>query len=126
MHQTGKSNRPRTTASADEFFVSNAPPSLRYADSHSQTLDWKRQLSVYEAPSIVRTKLGGLYMRPATVSGARKYRNIAVEHVEKYEEDHFVQPEWSNDQPSLGVPEWAPDEEKRAKPIFVVTDDIFE
>ena len=105
--------------------MKHAPPSLRHADPHSQTFDWKREHSIYEAPVIVRTKLGGNLMRPSTVSGARKYRNIAQEHIHAHEEQTFVQPEWSNDQPVIGVPEWCPDDEKRARPVFVVTDDIF-
>jgi hypothetical protein len=46
--------------------------------------------------------------------------------MESHKEVVFMQQQWSNAQPLLGVSEWLPGEAPRAKPIFTNTDDIFQ
>lgn len=125
-HQTGRSNRGRISSLADHVVVQNSPDTLAYADPSAQIGNWKRPCKIFEAPEVVRSRLGGNIMRPVSRCSASRYSEVIDNHFQTFQRENFVQPQaWSNDQPLLGVSEWEPGEPPRAAATFSVTDDVF-
>ena len=132
-HLTGASNRWAAIGRksikgklADAVEVEHSPPELSFADPNDQLGDFKRKQKLLEAPALVRTRLGGTIMRPASRCAARRYAEVIDEHITEHEEATFVQRPWSNTQPKLGVPDWLPGEPARALAVYSVTDDVFD
>lgn len=129
---TGKSNRRRIktesgeTRLADHVEVALAPPKLEYTNEHAPTDKWQRPVALFEPPQLIRTKLGGTVMRPSSRCTASRFSERINEHFDEHHAKVFAQPEWSNTQPLLGVPEWNPGEATLARAEFSVTDDAFE
>ena len=126
-HHTGKSNLERAIPAIDVEELKVRPPILRYIDPHEHVAkDWKRPTKLYEPPTVTQTKLGGTLVRPESRCSAQKVAHVVDSFMESHKEVVFMQKQWSNAQPLLGVSEWLPGEAPRAKPIFTNTDDIFQ
>ena len=125
-HHMGKSNRQRILKLADAVAVKAEAPDLTFADPKSQIGRFKRSSKLVVAPEICRTRLGGTVLRPSSRVGASRYKEEIEEHVLEHATSSWMQPEWVNMQPLLGVSEWSPNEAPRALACFSVTDDVFE
>ena len=128
VHQTGASNRGRVRKLADPVDVASAPPRLELREAVNGAAEQKylRSRTLLEPPAIVRTKLGGTLLRPSSRCSASRYSEHLQDHCQEHDKVTFIQPEWANTQPLLGVPEWDKGEAPQAQPLFVVTEDIFE
>ena len=125
-HQMGKSNRQRIRKLADDLAVQVAPPDLTFADPNSQIGRWKRTSKLLCAPVIERTRLGGSIVRPSSRVSARRYKEEIENHLDEHSTSSFIQEEWVNMQPLMGIPDWNPGEAPRALSVFSVTEDVFD
>ena len=73
-----------------------------------------------------RTRCGGSIVRPASRVSAARYTDVVEEHLDSHASMNFMQEEWSNTQPLMGIPDWCKGEASRAPAIFAVTDDVFD
>jgi hypothetical protein len=76
--------------------------------------------------TLQRTPLGGTILRPASRCTAERFQHILKDHDEEHVKSSWMQEEWVNAQPLLGISEWSKGEAPRAMACFSVTDDIFD
>ena len=125
-HETGKSNLSRALKMVDVAEIAVKPPVLKFVDPNEQAnRTWKRPTTLYEPPIITTSKLGGVLVRPESRCTADRVQHVLSSFLSTHETNTFLQPQWSNDQPCLGISEWEPGEAPRSKPVFTMTDDIF-
>ena len=117
-HETGRSNRPRAIKIGDpadfgvfpqqEVFTPN-----ELAETLSKT-GLTRSVKVYSPPKVTRTRLGGIYFQSHQVCSSPSYTETVREVFDNHGSSTFVQSQWSNQQPRLGIPTWS-DEPGRQK-----------
>ena len=110
-HWTGKSNRQRAKKypEVSEAEVERMQGNLTISDTDFAAINngWSKAVKIFEEPSIIRTRLGGKLYRPLSRCDSKQYLEVLEENLEKRMAATFVQPEWTNDQPRMGIPIWS-------------------
>lgn len=113
IHWSGASNRARAKKypEADDSEVERLRGDLTISDEDFAATNngWVKAVRIFESPSIVRTRLGGSIIRPLSRVDSKQYLPVLDEALKSRLESTFTQPNWTNNQPRMGVPIWSDD-----------------
>ena len=113
-HQSGMSNRRRARKAPDPVTCTAGDPPVHVKAENElaaslNKLGLSRSVSVLEPPRLLKTKLGGFYYSEVKRCQSAQYRDTIEETYSEFVKSRFVQPDWTNKQPQLGIPTWSND-----------------